>query len=105
MSRLKPDLRKQQVLDAAMIVAARVGYNNMLRREVAEEAKCGNGTVSRYFGTMHQLHKAVIRKAIADRNLSIIAQGIAAKDRNAMKAPDDVKKAAMESILTCSTNS
>lgn len=103
-SRLKPELRKEQILDAAMIVAERSGYLNMLRREVADEAKCGNGTVSHYFGTMTQLCRAVMRKAIEDRNLSIIAQGIAAQDRHALKAPGDIKQAAMESLLQCSTN-
>ena len=104
MPRLRPELRKEQILEAAMIVAERSGYKEMLRREIAKEANCGNGTVSLYFGTMTQLHRAVMRKAIQDEILTIIAQGIAARDANALKAPTDLRQAAMEWMLECSPN-
>ena len=45
---LKPAERKEQILAAAIKVAEREGYMQMMRREIAEEAGCANGSVSPY---------------------------------------------------------
>jgi hypothetical protein len=45
---------------------------------------------------MPQLRRDIMRAAIRDSVLEIIAQGLVVKDSRALKAPDDLKKAAIQ---------
>ena len=96
---LKPKVRKEQILAAAVVVAERDGYLHMRRIDVAEVAQCATGSVSRYFNTMHQLRRAVMREAVQTGNHAIIAQGLIAKDKQAMKASEEVKQAALSAAM------
>lgn len=97
-TRLKPTDRKTQILDAALAVAKKQGYAHVTRDAIAAEAGCAPGLVSHYLGTMVDTRRDIMRAAIRQRVLPIIAQGLAANDRHARKAPDDVKQAALASI-------
>lgn len=97
--RLQPADRKQQILDAALRVAARPGgWGRLTREAVAKEAACAEGLPSVYFGTMVNFKRAIMRAAITGRNLPIIAQGIASGDRCALKAPPQLRAEAMTSL-------
>lgn len=96
MARLTPEIRRDQILKAAITVSEAMGYQAVRREDIAEEAQVSPGSVSRYFGTMSQMRKAIVVNAIATRNLKIIAQGLAALDTHALKAPKALKKAAYE---------
>ena len=93
--RLQPEQRKSEILEAALHIAKRDGLNGMTRDAVACHAKCATGGVSRYFNTMTQLKRAVVREAIQREELTIIAEGVALRDPNAMKAPADLRSKAM----------
>jgi len=99
MSRLEPHVRKEQILEAAVGIAAEAGLYTIRREDVALKAEVACGLVNRYFGTMNQLRRAVMRHAISNRNLSIIAEGIARRDPQAMKAPDDLRREAINSLV------
>ena len=96
---LKPEVRKEQILTAAIEVAERDGYMHMRRSDVADVAGCATGSVSRYFNTMHQLRRAVMREAVKSSNHRIVAQGLVANDNQAMKAPEEVKQAALSAVM------
>jgi len=97
--RLHPDDRKQQILTAAIKVAGRPGgWGKMTRDAVAREAGCAEGLVSKYFGTMIAFRRSIMRAAIQARNLAVVAQGLAAGDTNAQKAPPELKAAAVETL-------
>lgn len=97
--RLAPDDRKQQILDAAIKVAGRPGgWAQLTRDAVAKEADCAEGLPSKYFGTMVAFRRAIMRAAIQARNLAVIAQGLAAGDPNAQKAPPELKAAAVKTL-------
>lgn len=96
--RLDPKVRKEEILVAAVEVAQLVGLSNMRRDAVAERAGVANGLVSRYFSTMLQLRHAVVRYAVQKQILSIIAQGLAAGEAEARKAPEDLKRKALASL-------
>ena len=97
--RLHPDDRKQQILNAAIKVAGRPGgWGKMTRDAVAREAGCAEGLVSKYFGTMIAFRRSIMRAAIQARNLAVVAQGLAAGDTNAQKAPPELKAAAVETL-------
>lgn len=88
----KPEVRREQILNAAIDVAKDVGYNNIQRADVAVQAICGTGTINHYFGTMTQLKRAVMRHAIITRCDEIIMQGIAGNDPQVAKLSADVKR-------------
>ena len=97
--RLQPDDRKQQILDAAIKVAGRPGgWGKLTRDAVAREAQCAESLVSKYFGTTVSFRRSIMRAAIQARNLAVVAQGLAAGDTNAQKAPPELKAAAVETL-------
>ena len=97
--RLHLDDRKQEILNAAIKVAGRPGgWGKMTRDAVAREAGCAEGLVSKYFGTMIAFRRSIMRAAIQARNLAVVAQGLAAGDTNAQKAPPELKAAAVETL-------
>lgn len=99
MSRLKPADRKKLIIQAALKVSERTGYCHVRRQDVAIEAGVSEGLVSQYLGTMSKLKRTVMRHAVIEKRLAIIAQGLVNKDPHAMKAPLEVREAAIRSIL------
>lgn len=93
-ARANPELRKGSILDAAVDLSCTHGYTNISRQQVADRAGVSTGLVTKYFGTMQQLRRAIIRAAITREIPEIIAQGLACSDRHVMKAPDELKAAA-----------
>jgi AcrR family transcriptional regulator len=99
-TRLDPKERKQQILDVAVKLAEVVGVEGLRREGVAKGAEVADGLVSRYFNTMTQLRRAVMRRAVHTENLTIIAQGIAARDPEAMKASPELRAKALATLAS-----
>lgn len=97
--RLKADVRKDQILNAAIILAMRVGYTQMSRAQVAEEAQCSEASVTHYFTNMHQLRKYLMRHAVKNNLLGIIGQGVAHKDPIALRVSNEIQKQAVASLV------
>ena len=97
--RLHPTVRKEQILDAALTLSQSDGYQTITRQSVATLAGCSEGLVSRYFSTMPQLRRAVMSAAIAQANLSVLAQGIAMKDAKALRAPEELRRQAVQLMM------
>lgn len=97
--RLDKDVRKADILEHALAEAAAVGWAAMTRDGIAARAGCSAGLVSSYFGTMLELRRSVMRAAIKQGKLSILAAGLASGDANAAKAPDDLKQQALATLL------
>jgi len=97
-TRTDPALRRQQILDVAVELARKGDYTRVTRGQVAEAAGCSGGLVTRYFKTMTQLKKAIIRAAVRDGVVEIVAQGIARRDPQARKASPDLKNEAARLI-------
>ena len=97
--RLQPDDRKNQILTAAIRVASRPGgWAKLTREAVAKEAACAEGLPSKYFGTMVNFRRTIMREAIRLGELNVIVQGLVAGDKCAQKAPPELKAAAVESL-------
>lgn len=96
--KLEPKVRKDQIMAAALSVAKAAGYQNVTRERIADSAACSPASVSNYFGTMTQMKRAIMRAAVNQKVLPIIAQGLAAKDPQALKAPEDTKRAALSQL-------
>ncbi|MCK5644889.1 MAG: TetR/AcrR family transcriptional regulator [Gammaproteobacteria bacterium] len=97
-SRADPALRREQILNAAVVLARTQGYAQITRDAVAEQAGVSMGLISRYFGTMKQLKRDVMRAAVRQEIPEIIAQGLANADRHARKAPPELKERAVALI-------
>lgn len=95
-TRMAPDERKAQLLDVAIQVAEKVGYNKLNRLMIvrAMDDEVTDGLVNRYFGQRHSLRQAVLYAGIERGNLTILAQGLALGDSYARKAPAELRKAA-----------
>ena len=94
-----PELRKDQILAAAVKISVDKNYSTITRQNVADAAGVSTGLVARYFGTMKQIRRSIMRSAIQNKNLKIIAQGLVNKDPNALKAPKPLQQQAIKAIV------
>lgn len=97
--KLKPEIRKELIIEAAISVAEEVGYLNIQRVDVANKAGCASGTVNRYYGTMNQLKIDVLRHAIKNENYTVIMQGITNNAPQMKKVSDDLKQRACSALI------
>lgn len=97
--RLEPDERKQLILMAAVKVATRHGLPATSRNRVAEAAQVSPGLVSRYFTTMGKMRRDVVSHAVAHEILPILASALAVGDKVARKAPEELQRRALASLL------
>ena len=98
-TKLKPSDRIAQILSAALVVASKVGYARLTRADIAERASVPASLISYHLGTMPALRRQIMREAVRVGCLPVIAQGLAIRDRHALKAPADVRQRAVESML------
>ena len=99
MTRLAPKDRQASILDAALRMARLHGYQKITRADIALAAECSEALVSSYMGTMVQVRRAVVRAAIKQKDLTVLAQALAAKDSHAQKAPEDLRRAAVAILV------
>lgn len=93
--RMKPEARKADILAAALKLSERRGYASITRQEVTEAAGVTGPLVNHYFGTMAQLRRDIIRHAIKEENLRVLAQGLVAGDKYARRAPAKLRQRAL----------
>lgn len=97
--RLHPDIRRDEILAAALLVAAGNHYAHMTREQIAQQAGVAGPTVQHYFGTMALLRRAVMRWAVRTRCLPVIAQGLVAGDVHARGASEELRREALNSVV------
>ena len=95
----KPTHAREGLMTAALIVAERDGYRQMSCEAVAIQANCSRALIAKYFGTMLQLRRAVMRAAVVRGNLPVIAQGLTAGDEHAHAATTQAKYDALAGVL------
>lgn len=96
--RMNPDSRREQILSAALHEAERVGFANVCRKAIADRAGCSPGLVRHYWGTLPQLHRAIMGEAIRADNARVVAQGIVAKHPRCNKLNSDEKQRILSSL-------
>ena len=92
-------MTREKILEAAYQMAVRDGFNSLTRDSIAAEAETAKGAVNHHFGTVSVVRDEVMRMAIENEELSIIAQGIALGDTIAKSAPLDVRTKALATLL------
>lgn len=98
MKRMPPTERKETILQAATILAARDGFHNVTKEAVARESGVSAGLVLFYFFTMEELRESVMQRAITDGHHSIVLQGLAYCHPTAQEAPLEVRQAAAATL-------
>lgn len=94
--RFKAAVRKEQILDTALILAAAGNYKTVSRNAIAAELGVTGTTVQHHFATMDQLRRAIMRRAVNNSNAAVVLQGLVAKDPAALKASDSLKEKARD---------
>ena len=98
MKRLDPVVRTAELLRTAVEVASVRGWRAMTRECVAVAAGVSPALVSARLGTMDALRRSVMRAAIRQQVVSIVAEGLAVGDPHARKAPDELKRLAADHL-------
>jgi AcrR family transcriptional regulator len=78
--------KKEHILDVALRLAREEGYHNLRRDRIASEAGVATGLLNFHYGTLTQLKRAVMRRAIQENETLIVAQGVILGDPVAIKA-------------------
>lgn len=97
-TRMKPDDRREQLLAAALDEAEEVGYNFVRRDDIGARVGCTGSLLCRYYKTMPQLRRAIVRAAIRQRRLAIIAEALAAKSPLVSDIPEELRAAALATL-------
>jgi AcrR family transcriptional regulator len=98
---IKLDARERiaQILRAALEIAATKGYNRITRDDIASRANIPPTLIPYHMGTMTELRRHIMREAIRAECLPVIAQGLAIRDRHALKAPEELRRRALQSLV------
>lgn len=97
-SKKQPAERREQILDGAIEQAKAIGFTRITRDGVAAHCGLSAGSINLHFSTMTQLRRDVMRAAVKREILPIIAQGLAAGDAHARRAPAELKQRALATL-------
>lgn len=99
MKRLKPEARKLSIFEAMLPLAETHGYEFVTRDMLGGALGITGNAVQYHFGTMCALREEFMGFAVRNEILSIIAQGVARGNEQALKAPADLRGRAVRSLL------
>ena len=94
-----PASNKGHILKVATRMALKNGFNSLTRDSVAAEAFVAMGSVNHHYGTMDGLRDEVMRNAVENEILEIVAQGVASGHPIAQSAPVELKQRALTTLL------
>lgn len=97
-TRLDPTERKEQILAAAVRLALATSCRDLTRDAVAFEAGVSCGLVNTYFPRVAELREEVMRVAVRERHVGIVAQGLAEGSEIARSAPAALRSEAAQTL-------
>ena len=86
------------MLDAGLLIAMYKGFDRVSRKDVAHVVGLSESLLSQFW-TAEAFHAALMERAIEERNLRVILQGIAAEHPTALTAPEELRRAALDAAL------
>jgi AcrR family transcriptional regulator len=89
---IRAEIKKAEILAAAVALSERVGYRIITRDAIAIEAKCAQGSVLGHYSTMAILRRAIVGHAISTKNLKILAEAMSADDPRVAKMPQELRR-------------
>lgn len=97
-TRKDPDVRKSDILAAALVEAAESGFETISRQGIARRAGVSDSLVNKYMGNLKKVRITVMQLAVKHEHLTIIAQGIVTRNPYALKASDELQARALASF-------
>lgn len=97
---MTPRDRTDALLTTALHLAAAHGYATLTRESIALAAGVSPALVSARLGTMDAMRRSVMRAAVARGCVAVVAQGLAVRDRWALRADDELKARAAAWVRT-----
>lgn len=97
-TRLSSEDRKRQILQHAMRLSEKQGFTGFSAPDIAKSVGCGHPLVFHHFRSMDLLRADLMRLAIKERNLTVVGQGLVARNPIAIAAPESVKKQALSHL-------
>lgn len=92
--------RRSEILGKALELAEKVGYNRVTREALGERlGYASSSLIAHHMGSAADLKRKIMREAVRTENLAVVAQGLVLKDRVALKAPEDLRTRALESLV------
>lgn len=102
--RLKPDVRKDEIIAAALLLASSTHYTRVTREAIAAAISIKGPAIQYHFGTMGQLRRELMRAAVKQRVLNVVAQGLLSRDEHAEKADEGLRQEAIAYAMSGSTH-
>lgn len=90
--RKDPKRRTDELLMAALHIAAKGGWRTLTHQAVAEHAGVSPGLVVARLGTKTEMLRDVMRAAVRHRVARVVAEGLALGDIHARKADDALRQ-------------
>lgn len=97
--RVAADLRREQLLHAAIEISLAIGYKEVTYKQIADRTGVSAALVTKYFPSVRHLKQLIMLRAIKKEVLEIIVQGLADKNILATTLPLELKRKAAESLL------
>jgi hypothetical protein len=91
-ARMNPLARKQKILEAAIQIAIVSGYRNITRKEVSLLSGSASGLIGRYFNTVENLKKEVLKEAIKHEIMPILIENLSAREFDKIEISTELKQ-------------
>lgn len=98
MKRYKPEVRKALVITAALALAEQGHFLKLTRDSIARAAGVTGSAIQYHFKTMEQLRGDVMRAAIKQERLVVIAQGLTCGDGRAVRVSPELRARALAGV-------
>jgi AcrR family transcriptional regulator len=89
---LDPAVRTAELIVVALRVAGATGWRTLTHAAVAQAAGVSQGLVVARLGTKAEMLRSVMRAAVRDGVVPVVAEGLAAGDTHARRADRELKK-------------
>ena len=89
-------VRTAQLLAVAVRLAAASGWRNLTHASVAQAAGVSNGLVVARLGTKTEMLRSVMRAAVRDSVVAVVAEGLAVGDKHAKRAGAELRELAAQ---------
>ena len=97
--RVNPKLRKEQLVNAAVLIACERGLHGITRELIAKRAGVVNSLVSSYLGPTAGIQDLIMEEAIKREIPKLVAEGIATGNEQARNAPESLKQQAANFLV------
>jgi AcrR family transcriptional regulator len=94
--RADPEVRHQQLMDAAIQISKTDGWSKLTRTKVAAQAQVAASLINFYFGDKEAFRTAVMAEAVSRNLVSVVAEGLLYRNEAALNAPPLLRKRAEE---------